>query len=471
MPLASASRMSITPMSSGVSAPELFKSTSATVRPARFDHMPTVVIGGGAAGLELVSRLTRRLSRRGSDPSLAPVVLVDRALDHVWKPRLHEIATATQSPTAAASSFLGHASAHGYRFEIGELKQVDPVEYTVTLAPVIGPQGQDVLPERTISYGRLVLALGSEENDFGTPGARAHCHFLNNTDQAMRIRDALLVGAFRVARGQQEEFSVGIIGGGATGVELCAEIHHAIDALRVHEPALDACRVRLTVIEAADRLLNANPPEVSAYASRALGMRQVEVILGDRAASIDERGVQLLSGRRIDAQLRIWTAGIRGPRVFEQISALPSTRSGRVRVDDRLRCVGLSDVYAIGDCAEWIDPSSGRPAPYTAQVASAQARYLAAALPASVHGRKLASFRFESAGAIVSLGDHGAAGNLTTRFGRRSHDQFVQGLSAKLVYAALYRQHELAIHGWRGAFARLVGDWLNRTYQPDLKLH
>jgi NADH dehydrogenase len=463
--------MSKTSVSIGVSAPELSKPTSATVRQPQFDHMPTVVIGGGAAGLELVSRLTRHISRRGSDPSFAPVVLVDRALDHVWKPRLHEIATAMQSPAAAASSFLGHASAHGYRFEIGELKQVDPVGYTVTLAPVIGPQGQDVLPERLIPYGRLVLALGSEENDFGIPGAREHCHFLNNTDQAMRIRDALLVGAFRVARGQQEEFSVVVIGGGATGVELCAEIYHAIDALRVHEPALDPSRVRLTVIEAADRLLSANPPEVSTYASQALGTRHVEVILGDRAASIDERGVQLMSGRRIDAQLRIWTAGIRGPRVFEQISALPSTRAGRLQVDDQLRCVGLPDVYAIGDCAEWLDPATGRPAPYTAQVASAQARYLAAALQARIRGHKAASFHFESAGAIVSLGDRGAAGNLTTRFGRRSHDQFVQGLSAQLVYAALYRQHELAIHGWRGAFTRLVGDWLNQAFQPDLKLH
>lgn len=399
------------------------------------------------------------------------MVLVDRSLGHVWKPRLHEIATAMQSPLAAESSFLGHASAHGYRFEIGELQQIDPAARSVTLAALFGPDGEEVLPERTLSYGRLVLALGSEENDFGTPGAQEHCLFLNSTEQAVRIRDALLVGAFRVARAQQAELSVVVIGGGATGVELSAEIHHAMDALWVHEPGLDRSRVRLTVVEASDRLLSANPPEVSAYASQALEARRVEVILGDRVASIDPAGVLLQSGRRIEAQLRIWTAGIRGPRVFERMSALPRTRSGRVQVDGHLRCPGLPGVYALGDCAEWIDPATQRPAPYTAQIASAQARYLAAALAAQREGREVPLFRFESAGAIVSLGDGGAAGNLTTRFGRHSRDQFVQGLSARLVYAALYRRHELAIHGWRGALARLLSDWLGRTWQPELKLH
>jgi NADH dehydrogenase len=430
-----------------------------------------VVVGGGAGGLELVTRLSRQAPGEGRSGGPPSVVLVDRALGHIWKPRLHEIATAMQSPAAAESSFLGHASAHGYRFEIGDIQQVDPVSHTVTLAPLLGPDGEDVLPERTVAYGRLVLALGSEENDFGTPGAREHCLFLNSTGQAVQIRDALLLGAFRVARGEQDRLSVVVIGGGATGVELAAEINHAIDALWVHEPTLERSKVQLSVVEAADRLLSANPPEVSAYAARALQARQVELVLGERVAGVDARGVQLQGGRRIDAQLRIWTAGIRGPRVFEQMPSLPRTRSGRVQVDAELRCVGLPDIYAIGDCAEWVDPVDGRAAPYTAQVASAQARYLSTALKARAAGQAVAPFRFESAGAIVSLGDRGAAGNLTTRIGRHSRDQYVQGYSAKLVYAALYRRHELTIHGWRGALARLLSDWLGRTYQPRLKLH
>lgn len=435
---------------------------------ASADRLPTLVIGGGAGGLELVARLARRRSLESHKPA---VVLVDRALGHIWKPRLHEIATGIQSPASAESSFLGHANTHGYRFEIGELLDVDPVDRTVKLARVTGPAGDTVLPERSLAYGRLVLALGSEENDFGTPGARANCMFLNTPEQAARIRDALLIGAFRMARGLQDRFAIAVVGGGATGVELSAEIRHAIDALHVHEPSLDRSRIRLTVIESGDRLLGANPPEVSDYAAQALAGYGVEVILSDRVSSVDAAGLTLQSGRRIDADLRIWTAGIRGPRVLSGIPALHCTASGRVSVDDRLRCTGWKDIYAIGDCAEWLDPRSGRPAPYTAQVASAQARYLGAAWQSSAAGRHAPAFRFRSAGAVVSLGDRGAAGNLTTRFGRHSRDQFVQGLSAKWVYGTLYRRHELTIHGWRGALARLLSDRLARSYQPVLKLH
>jgi len=287
----------------------------------------------------------------------------------------------------------------------------------------------------------------------------------------VQIREALLARAFRVARGEQASLSIVVIGGGATGVELAAEIRDAMDALWEHEPGLDRDRVQLTVVEGAERLLSANPPEVSAYAQASLSSRGVGLALSERVSAVDESGVLLASGRRIDAELKIWTAGIRGPRVFDACPALPRSRSGRVRVDARLQCEGLPGVYAIGDCAEWIDPGTERPAPYTAQVASAQARYLAAAWQSSAAGRHAPAFRFRSAGAVVSLGDRGAAGNLTTRFGRHSRDQFVQGLSAKWVYGTLYRRHELTIHGWRGALARLLSDRLARSYQPVLKLH
>ncbi|MDB5890873.1 MAG: FAD-dependent pyridine nucleotide-disulfide oxidoreductase [Polaromonas sp.] len=427
---------------------------------------PIVVVGGGAAGLELVTRLAE-----GHIGKREGVVLVDRALGHIWKPRLHEIATAMLSQASAQSSFWGHAKKHGYRFEIGALRSIDLPGKTVVLDDLVGADGSVVLHSRRIAYSQLVLALGSEENDFGTAGAREHCHFLNNPDQAANIRDALLAGAFRLARGEQARMSIVIIGGGATGVELAAEIRHTLDKLWEHEPGLDRSRVRLTVIEAAERLLSANPLEVSQYAANSLRQRDVDVLVGQRVQSVDAAGVQLASGSRVDADLKVWTAGIRGPHLFDEMPYLPHTRSGRVQVDGVMRCDGLQDVYAIGDCAEWTDPTSNRPSPYTAQIASAQARYLADAMQAWSAGRQVEPFRFQSAGAIVSLGDRGAAGNLTTRFGRRSRETFIQGFSAKLVYELLYRQHELAIHGWRGTVARILTDWLSRAYEPAIKLH
>lgn len=427
---------------------------------------PIVVVGGGAAGLELVVQLARHRKAVGRK-----VVLVDRAFSHLWKPRLHEIATAMQSEAAAENSFIGHASDHGYRFEPGALLDLDPAGHQIVLDALMAPDGTVVLPSRRIAYSTLVLALGSEENDFGTAGAREHCLFLNTPEQAGAIRTALLAGALKVARGEQQALSIAVIGGGATGVELAAEIKHAVDAFRQHEPGLDASRIALVVVEASERLLSANPKEVSDYATASLRRRGVELVLGEHVTSVDADGVVLGSGRRIDAHLRIWTAGIRGPRIFEHMPALALTRSGRVRVDALLRCADLPNIYAIGDCAEWTDPATGRPAPYTAQIASAQARYLGDAFERLEAGRPVAPFRFESAGAVVSLADRGAAGNLTTRFGRRSQEHLIQGLSARLLYALLYRRHELAILGWRRSLARWLANWLERSYQPTIKLH
>jgi NADH dehydrogenase len=424
-----------------------------------------VVVGGGAAGLEFITRMARQ---RQNDQ--AELVLVDRGLGHIWKPRLHEIATAMQSETGAQHSFVGHASAHGYRFEPGTLLDIDTAACEIVLDDLLASDGAMILPRRRIPYSTLVLAVGSEENDFGTPGAREHCLFLNTPEQASRIRDALLIAAFRVARGEQAQLSIAVIGGGATGVELAAEIRHALDAFTCQEP-IEPSRVHLTLIEGADRLLNANPTQVSEYAATSLRERGVELLLGERVTSVDAEGIDLGSGRRIAAQLRIWTAGIRGPSVFERIAALPHTRSGRVAVDALLRCRELPGIFAIGDCAEWIDPASGRPAPYTAQVASAQARYLARAFDAVDHGRPVPPFRFEGAGAIVSLADRGAAGNLTLRVGRRSREHLIQGLSARWLYALLERQHEFAILGWRHGLARMLSDQLDRRYEPVLKLH
>lgn len=434
--------------------------------------LPTVVVGGGAGGLELVTRLCRRLRGPGAGPGAAApagVVLVDHSLGHLWKPRLHEIATAMQSPVAAESSYLSHAQVHGYRFELGSLQAIDLEQRSLVLRALTAADGQVVLPARSIPYGRLVLALGSEENDFGTPGAKAHCLFLNTTQQAVKIRDALLVAALRLAHGQQQTLSVLIVGGGATGVELAAELRHAIDELQLYAQGLRPQQITLTVVEAADRLLSANPVPLSDYAASVLRRQNVQLVLGEQVKGVDASGVVLGNGQRIEAQLKIWTAGIQGPRVLAAIPGLPLSPSGRVRVDARLRCTGLPDVYALGDCAEWTDPATGKPAPYTAQVAAAQARYLAKALAGQAPDA--APFHFQSGGAIVSLAEHGATGNLTTRFGRDSREHFIQGASARWLYALLYRRHEVAIHGWGRALARLAAQWLAQSYQPTVKLH
>jgi len=404
--------------------------------------------------------------------ALFPLVLVDQELGHVWKPRLHEIATAVHDVVSAETSFLSHSLAHGYHFELGKLEALDLAGSSITLAPVSGPDGKPVLPRREISYGRLVLALGSDANDFGTPGVREHCHFLNSTADAERIRQRLLALLMRVARGVQDDVSIAIVGGGATGIELAAEIYHSLDSVRTLEPQIRPEQMNLTVLEAGQRVLGASPPEQSEYATGTLLARGIRLMTGSRVRRADAAGLHLDDGQTVAADLVVWAAGVRGPALLSSLLGLPLSSTGRVLVDGHLQCVHCPGVFALGDCAQWTDPRTGQPAPYTAQVASAQARYLAALLArGNPGGPNIPPFRFASKGSVVSLGEDGAVGNLTTRFGQDSKGALIQGLSAKWVYGLLLRRHEVAVHGWGRAAARLLVEKLQRTYQPRIKLH
>ena len=424
-----------------------------------------VIVGGGAAGLELASLLCRTRSIKAGQ-----VTLVDPNLSHVWKPRLHEVAVGLQSVAEAEISFLSHSRQHGYRFEWGGLTDVDAERRQITVGATRASDGEMILPERRLPYDVLVLAIGSEPNDFNTTGAQDHCLFLNDRQDATRIRATILANLLRLSSGTIPRLNVAIVGGGATGVELAADLYRAQNQVSEYGAPIKKSEMRVTIVEASPRLLAANPQQVSDYAARQLTDLGVHIKTGCRVTEIHADHIQLANGETIQADTVIWTAGIKGPSLLANIAALGTGPDGRVPVDAGLMTAS-SGVYAMGDCAKWIDPDTDRPAPYTAQVASRQASYLATTLTQLAKGETPAPFRFASAGALVALGDKAAAGNVTSRWGRHRHEQFLQGMSAKLLYALLYRQHQLRVHGIPRTVAIVLADWLTRHVRPLIKLH
>ncbi|MBE7211711.1 MAG: FAD-dependent oxidoreductase, partial [Gluconacetobacter diazotrophicus] len=190
------------------------------------DRFRLVIVGGGVAGLEIATRLGRSLGRSGA----AEITLVDRGLSHVWKPMLHTIAAGTAHPDREKIGFLAQAARNGFRFHPGALESVDRANRVLHLGGFDDGSGSPALPAgRELGYDALVLAVGSRANDFGTPGVKEHAVFLDSLPEAdgffIRFRRAL-VEAMEAAR----PFDLAIVGGGATGVELAAEIKHALDA-------------------------------------------------------------------------------------------------------------------------------------------------------------------------------------------------------------------------------------------------
>lgn len=420
-----------------------------------------VVVGGGAGGLELAIRLAHEES--------AAVHLVDARTTHVWKPRLHEVAVGIADAQADAVSYLSSAKRHGFSFHWGALEAVDTVRRMIGIGAVKDDAG-DVLPVRQLHYDTLVLAIGSRVNDFGVPGVTAHCHMLDSAEQATRFQHEFLRAAQRVAAGQQEWLSVGIVGAGATGVELAAELCHAVRELEAYGGGGVKEKLQITLIDMAPRVLPAADERTSSQALASLYHLKVIPKLGQSVERVDERGIALKGGAYIDCSLKVWASGVIGLDVLSSIPGLSVGRGKRVAVDPYLACQGVDNIYAIGDCAAAPGLEGGATLPPTAQVAHQQAAYLAAALRTQWRGRESKPFRYSPKGMLVSLGDERALAELPS-VARPGATLYVSGTSAKALYVLLFHAHRVTLHGWWRAAALFIADRLRGTSLPRVKLH
>jgi NADH:ubiquinone reductase (H+-translocating) len=201
------------------------------VRGARHPAEPLhriVVVGGGAAGLELVTGLGHRLGRQ----KLASVTLVDCARTHLWKPLLHAVAAGSIDPGAYELDYLAQAHWHGFRYRFGELADLDRTAKEVRIAATFDEEGRQITPPRSVSYDTLVIAIGSVNNHFGTPGVAKYAVPLDTPAQAQHFNRRLINACLR-AQTQLEpvrpgQLHVAIVGAGATGTELAAAVHRTI---------------------------------------------------------------------------------------------------------------------------------------------------------------------------------------------------------------------------------------------------
>jgi NADH dehydrogenase len=420
-----------------------------------------VIIGGGAGGLEFATRL-------GRAHLFAKVTLIDRNATHLWKPRLHEVAVGLTGADGE-TSYLAQAHRSGFDFVIGELISFDPDYQTVRIAPLMNTEtGETILPEREIPFDVLVLALGSRVNDFGIPGVLDHCHMLDNAGQALHLQRKVLEGAVQVVAGRMDRLRVGIVGAGATGVELAAELHHAVRSMEQYGGLGAGDRLDITVIDQASRVLPATDPRTSDRAQTVLEQLGVSVLLGKSVERVCEDAIHLSGGEAIPCDIKIWASGVVGQHVVEALPELTLAKNKRILVDDTLACLGHSNIFAMGDCAA--APVASGTAPPTAQVAHQQAAYLAGAFINGAKGRSIRPFRYHPLGTLISLGAHDAEGE----FASRRHNRPVvhaSGTIAKLMYTSLYHAHRATLYGPLRAGALYLSDMLKGAAVPPIKLH
>ena len=427
-----------------------------------------VIVGGGAGGLELAAKLGGRFGP-------GHIVLIDRAAYHIWKPSLHEVAAGTLDIHREGLSYFMLAKDCGFTFIRGEMAQIDCEAKFVSLLPVLGEQQEEVFPARKLSYDTLVLAVGSKSNFFDTPGASEFAQALDSTDQAERFRLKLLHALAKADRRKAEDsghvLNIAIVGAGATGVELAAELTQACADVAFYglenlDPAKD---VQITLLEGAPRILSALPEKMSTAAQQLLQARGVAIKTSVRIASVDAHSLHDSQGECYPADLCVWAAGIKAPAFLAQLG-LACNRINQVIVDKRL-CTSDPSVFAIGDCAQasWGDEGAFLPA--RAQVAHQQAAFLRPILAARIQGAPPESgeFRYRDYGSLVSIGHSRGVGSLMGVLTGKG--LFVEGVFARLMYMSLHLMHHLAFLGLVRTGFLAIGRLFLKRGAPRVKLH
>ena len=429
------------------------------------------IVGGGAGGLELAVRLGKRLGKKKK----ACITLVDATPTHLWKPLLHQIAAGTLDSHADELEYYALARKNHFTFRLGRMDGLNREKKEIYLSPTCDEDGEELLPKQAIAYDTLVIALGSQTNDFGTPGARENCIMLDTPVAAQRFHQRLINCCLRAqsgAKGAGEgRFTVTIIGGGATGVELSAELHMTTSILSTYglanfHPEKD---LKIAIVDAAPRLLQMLPERLSDSVARELRTIDIEIHTNEKVVQISKEGVLMASGKFIPSGIVVWAAGIKAPDFIKEIDGLETNRINQLVVQRTLQTSRDPAIYALGDCAACPHQDGKKMVPAAAQAAHQQASMLAKSLVRQLQGKTPLEFSYKDHGTLVSLGDYSTIGSLMGAIA--SGSIFIEGTIAKWMYWSLHKNHQIAVNGLFHTWLSTWAEAFNWARNPRIKLH
>ena len=416
-----------------------------------------VIVGGGAAGIELSTLLAKANHKKHE------IILVEPETDHYWKPRLHEIAAGTFDRELDSVCYFTHGAINGYQHYQAAMTDINREDKMLVVRRNDGTQAM-------VKYDYLVVAVGAVSNDFNTTGARDNCIFLDSPEQAHRFRSEMNNQFMKLhANKDQKTVDIAIVGAGATGVELSAELHNAVQELHNYGFGdLDSSRLNINLVEAGERILPALPPRISQAAHNELTKLGVNVRTATMVTKADETGLTTKDGEHIPAQIMVWAAGIKAPDFMKDIAGLETNRINQLVVKPTLETTRDDNIYVIGDLASCVQ-EDGSFVPPRAQAAHQMASRCFSNIVAKLSDREQKPYIYSDHGSLVSLSRFSTVGSLMGNLSKGS--MMVEGRIARMVYISLYRMHQMALHGmFKTGLIMLVGR-INRVLRPSLKLH
>jgi NADH dehydrogenase len=419
-----------------------------------------VIVGGGAGGLELAAGLVKF-------PKIQ-VTLVDSSPIHLWKPLLHEAAAGTLNSYEDELSYYNFAARKQFQFCLGTLQHINRNKKEIYLAPVLDEQKNILIPERTISYDVLVIAVGSVSNDFNVKGVREHCLFLDTTEQALLFHQHLLKILMQLPYRSEKNLEIAIVGGGATGVELAAELHYAIRQMASHGMNFQADNVSFSLLEATDRILPALSPRLSELVTQQLEKLGVKINTKEQVKEVTAEGFITQSGKIFPAEIKVWAAGIKAPDFLKNMDGLETNKINQLVVKPTLQTTHDDSIFAIGDCSACYEEKLKKFVPPRAQAAHQQASLLLKSIPYFLKNKALPVYHYKDHGSLISLSHYETIGNL---MGRITKSLMIEGKLARFAYRSLYRLHQKALYGSWWVSMLMFANLLTQKIRTRLKLH
>lgn len=428
-----------------------------------------IIVGGGAGGLELATKLGKSLGKKKK----AHVTLLDFNRTHIWKPLLHEVAAGTFDAYENQIEYMAQAKKNYFSFKLGKMESLDRASKTVFVAPTLNDSGEEIIPQRQFNYDTLIMAVGSVSNDFGIEGVKEHCMFLDTKREAQEFQNKLLE-AYIKANTQDSPLNTGqldvvIAGGGATGIELSAQLHKVSRLFKVY--GLDQINpgdIKINIIEAADRILPGLPPNLSQATEDELTKLNINVIKNERVVKVTKTELHTDTGRVIPACIKVWAAGIKAPDFLKNLDGLETNHINQLVVKQDLQTTIDDNIFALGDCAACPWPGLNTNVPPRAQTAHQQSSLLAKSMKKRLAGKPLPVFKYYDYGSLVSLGKYSTVGNL---MGNLTGSVMVEGFMARMVYLSLYKLHQFALFGFYRTMFLSIAHLFRASVHPEIKLH
>jgi len=431
-----------------------------------------VIVGGGAGGLELATKLGDSLGKKKK----AEITLIDCTKTHVWKPLLHEIAAGSMNPDKHELEYMAQAHWHHFRFRLGRMDRLNRRKKEVSIAPYIDEDGKEIIPRRIFQYDTLIISVGSTTNDFGIKGAAEYSIALDTQEQAevfhQKLHHAILKAQTQKKAIQPGQLEVVIVGAGATGVELAAELHKATREMTAYgidrvNPDRD---IKISIIEASSRLLPALPKKLSHSVELELRKLRVHLFMGERVTSVSAKGVTTHTKRFVPSALVVWAAGVKAPDFLKKIDGLETNRINQLLVHTTLQTTRDDSIFAFGDCAACPIDGTDQFVPPRAQAAHQQASLLFKSMKMRVKGKvNLPQYIYKDYGSLVNMGEYSTVGNLMGSL--MGGSMFIEGFIARLMYQSLYKMHLMALHGFMSTALQTLARIITRRTEAQVKLH